>query len=98
MPDFAISWSIRSKTARGVTDPRKGGRVAVPVVDLKAQYRAIKAEVDEAIQTVIEDAAFVLGPAVERFETDFARYLGVDCVVGTSNGTTALQLSLLALG
>jgi len=67
-------------------------------VDLKAQYRAIQAEVDEAIRAVIEEAAFVLGPAVERFETDFARYLGVDYVVGTSNGTTALQLSLLALG
>ena len=72
--------------------------MAVPFVDLKAQYRAIKPEVDEAIRAVIEDAAFVLGPAVERFENDFARYLGVDSVVGTSNGTTALQLSLLALG
>jgi dTDP-4-amino-4,6-dideoxygalactose transaminase len=72
--------------------------VAVPFVDLKAQYRAIQTEVDDAIRAVIEEAAFVLGPAVERFEGDFARYLGVDSVVGTSNGTTALQLSLLALG
>jgi len=72
--------------------------VAIPFVDLKAQYRAIKTEVDDAIRQVIEEAAFVLGPAVERFESDFARYLGVDSVVGTSNGTTALQLALLALG
>ena len=70
----------------------------VPFVDLKAQYRTIKAEVDEAIRAVVEEAAFVLGPAVERFEREFAQYLGVDSVVGTSNGTTALQLSLLALG
>ncbi|TMQ65559.1 MAG: DegT/DnrJ/EryC1/StrS family aminotransferase [Candidatus Eisenbacteria bacterium] len=98
MRAFAISWSIRSRILRGRDDSRKGGRVAVPFVDLKAQYRAIKLEVDEAIRKVIEDAAFVLGPAVERFESDFARYLGVDSVVGTSNGTTALQLSLLALG
>ena len=72
--------------------------MAIPFVDLKAQYRSIQAEVDEAIRAVLEEAAFVLGPAVERFERDFARYLGVDSVVGTSNGTTALQLSLLALG
>lgn len=72
--------------------------MTIPFVDLKAQYRAIQPEVDEAIRAVIEDAAFVLGPAVDRFEKDFARYLGVDSVVGTSNGTTALQLSLLALG
>ena len=78
--------------------PGKGGRVGVPFVDLKAQYWAIKAEVDEAIRAVVEEAAFVLGPAVEHFEREFAQYLGVDSVVGTSNGTTALQLSLLALG
>ena len=72
--------------------------MAVPFVDLGAQYRTIQAEIDEAIRAVIAGNAFVLGPAVERFETDFAQYLGVDHVVGTSNGTTALQLSLLALG
>ncbi len=72
--------------------------MGVPFVDLKAQYWAIKAEVDEAIRAVVEEAAFVLGPAVEHFEREFAQYLGVDSVVGTSNGTTALQLSLLALG
>jgi dTDP-4-amino-4,6-dideoxygalactose transaminase len=72
--------------------------VAVPFVDLGAQYRTIQPEIDEAIRAVIAGNAFVLGPAVERFESDFARYLDVDHVVGTSNGTTALQLSLLALG
>ena len=72
--------------------------MAVPFVDLGAQYRTIQAEIDEAIRTVIAGNAFVLGPAVERFEADFARYLGAEHVVGTSNGTTALQLSLLALG
>lgn len=72
--------------------------MGVPFVDLKAQYRAIRDEIDAAIRDVIENTAFVLGPAVERFEHDFAAYLGVDHVVATSNGTTALQLALLALG
>ena len=72
--------------------------MAVPFVNLKLQYKTIQSEIDTAIRDVIEGAAFVLGPAVEQFESDFAEYLGVDSVVGTSNGTTALQLSLLALG
>ncbi|HET9253354.1 MAG TPA: DegT/DnrJ/EryC1/StrS family aminotransferase [Candidatus Eisenbacteria bacterium] len=72
--------------------------MGVPFVDLKAQYRAIQDEIDTAIRQVIESASFVLGPAVERFESDFASYLGVDHVVATNNGTTALQLALLALG
>ncbi|HEU5311823.1 MAG TPA: aminotransferase class I/II-fold pyridoxal phosphate-dependent enzyme, partial [Candidatus Eisenbacteria bacterium] len=71
--------------------------MGVPFVDLRAQYRAIQGEIDEAIRHVIESTSFVLGPAVERFESDFARYLGVDHVVATNNGTTALQLALLAL-
>jgi dTDP-4-amino-4,6-dideoxygalactose transaminase len=81
-----------------VSHLRETKRVAVPFVDLKAQYKTIKVEVDAALRTVIEDAAFVLGPAVERFENDFAEFLGVKHVVGTNNGTTALQLALLALG
>ena len=71
--------------------------MGVPFVDLRAQYRAIQGEIDAAIRHVIESTSFVLGPAVERFESDFARYLGVDHVVATNNGTTALQLALLAL-
>jgi len=71
--------------------------MGVPFVDLKAQYRTIQDEIDAAIREVIESTAFVLGPAVERFESDFAGYLGVDHVVATNNGTTALQLALLAL-
>ena len=70
----------------------------MPFVDLKAQHRVIKQELDAAVRDVIESTAFVLGPAVEEFESDFAQYLGVEHVVGTSNGTTALSLTLLALG
>ncbi len=72
--------------------------MGVPFVDLKAQYRTIQTEVDTAIREVVENTAFVLGPAVERFEAAFAEYLGVKHAVGVNSGTTALQLSLLALG
>jgi dTDP-4-amino-4,6-dideoxygalactose transaminase len=71
--------------------------VGVPFSSLKLQYRSIRSEIDAAIRQVIESSAFVLGPAVDRFEENFARYLGVDYAIATSNGTTALQLALLAL-
>jgi dTDP-4-amino-4,6-dideoxygalactose transaminase len=80
---------------------RRMGReeqLGVPFVDLRAQHHGIRQELDQAVQDVIESTAFVLGPAVQDFESDFAQYLGVDHAVGTSNGTTALQLALLALG
>ncbi|HEV8129354.1 MAG TPA: DegT/DnrJ/EryC1/StrS family aminotransferase, partial [Candidatus Eisenbacteria bacterium] len=71
--------------------------MGVPFVDLKAQYESIRGEVNASIQEVIEASSFVLGPAVERFEKEFAKYLGVEEVVGINNGTAALQLTLLAL-
>ena len=68
----------------------------IPFVDLQAQYRAIKREVDEAIARVVESAAFVLGREVEAFESAFAEYLGARFCVGVSNGTAAIQLALTA--
>ena len=70
----------------------------VPFVDLQAQYRAIKREVDEAIGRVLERAAFILGREVEAFEASFAEYLGARFCVGVSNGTAAIQLAVTACG
>ena len=56
--------------------------MGVPFVDLRSQYRSIQSEVQAAIGEVLEQTAFVLGPAVERFERDFASYLGTDHVLG----------------
>ena len=72
--------------------------MTVPFVDLQAQYRAIKREVDEAIARVVESAAFILGPEVEAFEAAFADYLGARFCVGVSNGTAAIQLAMMACG
>ncbi|HYP02752.1 MAG TPA: DegT/DnrJ/EryC1/StrS family aminotransferase [Pyrinomonadaceae bacterium] len=68
----------------------------IPFVDLQAQYRAIKREVDEAIARVVESAAFILGREVEAFESAFAEYLGARLCVGVSNGTAAIQLAVMA--
>jgi dTDP-4-amino-4,6-dideoxygalactose transaminase len=72
--------------------------MSIPFVDLKAQYRSIKKEIDAAVAAVIEEAAFVGGPAVEEFEQAFARYCGAKHCVGLANGTDALFIALKALG
>ena len=70
----------------------------IPFVDLKAQYRSIKPEVDAAIATVLDETAFVGGTHVKNFEAAFARYCGVGHCVGVANGTDALFIALKALG
>jgi dTDP-4-amino-4,6-dideoxygalactose transaminase len=70
----------------------------IPFVDLKAQYRSIKEEIDSAIARVLENASFILGPEVAAFETEFAGYSGVRAGIGVNSGTSALHLALLAAG
>jgi dTDP-4-amino-4,6-dideoxygalactose transaminase len=70
----------------------------VPFVDLKAQYREIKAEIDEAIAAVISDSAFVSGKYAKQFEAAFADYIGVKHCIGVGNGTDALFVALASLG
>ncbi|MBS1955580.1 MAG: DegT/DnrJ/EryC1/StrS family aminotransferase [Cyanobacteria bacterium SZAS-4] len=70
----------------------------VPFLDLSLQYDALKNEIDSAIQSVFKDSSFVLGPALKKFEDEFARYCHVDHCVGLNSGTAALHLALLAMG
>lgn len=72
--------------------------VTLPFLDLAAQYRTIREEIDSAIATVISETAFIGGPHVSRFEKEFAAYCGSAEAVGVSNGTDALRLALLACG
>lgn len=67
----------------------------IPFVDLKAQYAAIKSEIDPAIAGVIESCQFIGG---RKFEENFAAYSGASHGVGAANGTSALHLALVALG
>lgn len=71
---------------------------SIPLVDLKAQYAAIKPEIQVAINEVLDSAQFINGPAVADFERRFAEFCGAGFAVGVGNGTDALTLALKALG
>jgi len=70
----------------------------IPFVDLKAQYYSIKTEVDTAICDIIENTAFIQGPAVKKFEVSFAKAIGIKNCIAVANGTEALIISLKTLG
>lgn len=72
--------------------------MAIPLVDLKRQYQNIKDEVQAAIIPLMENASFILGKEVEDFEKEFALFCGTKYAIGTSSGTSALHLALLACG
>ncbi|MCK4538561.1 MAG: DegT/DnrJ/EryC1/StrS family aminotransferase [Candidatus Krumholzibacteria bacterium] len=67
----------------------------IPFFNLSEQTQTIRAEVDAAIEKVIDKTAFVLGPGLEEFEANFADYCGTKYCAGTSSGTSALVLALL---
>jgi dTDP-4-amino-4,6-dideoxygalactose transaminase len=73
-------------------------QTVVPFVDLKAQYQSIRDEVRAEVDNVFESTQFILGDAVEKFERDFADYLGVKHVLGVGSGLDALRLALEAAG
>jgi dTDP-4-amino-4,6-dideoxygalactose transaminase len=70
----------------------------IPFLDLKAQHKALKAELMEAASKVIDSCGFALGPEVAAFEEEFAAYQGVKFAAGCNTGTSALHLALLAAG
>lgn len=70
----------------------------IQMVDLKAQYQHIKAEVDAAIGEVISNTTFINGPAVGEFQKDLEKYLQVKHVIPCANGTDALQIAMMGLG
>ena len=67
------------------------------MVDLNGQYEKIKIEIDEAIQRVLDSAAFIKGPEVKSFETSLAKYLDAKRVISCANGTDALQIAMMAM-
>src|ERR1700686_1924092 len=74
------------------------GSAIIPLVDLKAQYQDVKAEIDAAVAAVLESGHFILGPEVQAFEREFSAYCDTPYAVGVNSGTSALHLALLAAG
>lgn len=69
----------------------------IPYLDLPAQLRTIRAEIDTAIARTIDNCSFCLGPDVAQFESDFAAYIGAAHCVGVNSGTSALHLAMRLL-
>src|SRR5579863_3143358 len=70
----------------------------VPLLDLKAQFAQIRAEVMPAIDQVCAGQHFILGEHVRAFEQEIAGYCSASAGIGVSSGTDALLLALMALG
>lgn len=70
----------------------------IQMVDLQTQYQHIKEDIDRGIQSVIDSAAFVKGPAVTDFQHHLETYTGAKHVIPVGNGTDALQIALMGLG
>jgi dTDP-4-amino-4,6-dideoxygalactose transaminase len=75
-----------------------GAVVKVPFLDLGAQVRSIRGEIDQAIAKVLDSTQFVLGEEVAAFEREFAQAHGAAYGVAVNSGTSALHLALLAAG
>jgi dTDP-4-amino-4,6-dideoxygalactose transaminase len=70
----------------------------VPLLDLRAQYQALRAEILPAIERVAESQQFILGDEVRAFETEIGAYCGAEFAVGCASGSDALRLALMAHG
>src|SRR5690554_3915426 len=73
-------------------------KMNIPLIDLRAQYKYIKDEIDKAIQKVIDSGNFILGENVSRLEKEIAEFTSTNYGIGVANGTDALFLALKAYG
>jgi dTDP-4-amino-4,6-dideoxygalactose transaminase len=72
--------------------------VAIPLLDVRAQYAPLLDELKDRIAEVLDSGRFILGPEVKAFEDESARFLGAAHAVGVANGTDAIVIVLDALG
>jgi dTDP-4-amino-4,6-dideoxygalactose transaminase len=70
---------------------------SIPYLDLPAQLRPLRKEIDAVIAKTIDNCSFCLGPDVAQFEQDFARYCGAKHALGFNSGTSALHVAMLLL-
>jgi UDP-2-acetamido-2-deoxy-ribo-hexuluronate aminotransferase len=76
----------------------KGVTMAVPFIDLKTQYQALKESIDGRIQKVLESGAYIGGPEVFELEKKLAEHTGTQHCLAVASGTDALLIPLMALG
>lgn len=84
--------AVGAQGREDVTLPR------VPFVDLKVQASTLREEYGEAIWSVVDRAAYTMGPELREFESAFADFCGCAHAVGVSSGTDAVKLALIAAG
>lgn len=80
------------------TRPRQAtgdSEISVPLLNLQAQYRSIRAEIRASLERVFDSGVFVLGEEVNKFEEAFAAYVGAKHCIGVNSGTSALHLALI---
>ena len=70
---------------------------AVPYLDLRAQMKGLRAEIDAALARTLDNCSFCLGPDVVQFEKDFAKYCAAEHCIGFNSGTSALHIAMLLL-
>src|SRR5687768_2315823 len=71
---------------------------AVPLLDLQAQYKPLRAELLAAIERVCDSQRFIMGPEVEALERELSQHLEVEHAIAVSSGTDAILACLMALG
>src|SRR5947208_8695403 len=72
-------------------------KIPVPYLDLAAQMRPLRKEIDAAIARTLDNCSFCLGPDVAQFEKDFARFCQAEYCIGLNSGTSALHVAMLLL-
>jgi dTDP-4-amino-4,6-dideoxygalactose transaminase len=90
--------SQRGLSALMATATAIQAQMKIPVLDLKAQYLTLKDEIQVAINSVLENQHFILGPEVKALEGEIAAYCGTKYAVGVASGTDALILGLKVCG
>ena len=70
----------------------------IPFLDLGRSHAPIRSLLDEAYDRVMDSGWFIMGPELEAFEDEFARYCGVKHCIGLGNGLDAIKLLLIAHG
>jgi UDP-2-acetamido-2-deoxy-ribo-hexuluronate aminotransferase len=74
------------------------GEILVPLVDLKAQYLALRPHIDARVHKVLSEGRYILGPEVRELEEALARFSGVRHAICVASGTDALKIALMAEG